>query len=213
MSKLDSSFEQLLGRQPTDKERQDLYKVRDALQLQNNDALWLVLMALQHYQTQYEKIPQAIEKTASQTLQNVKEAAKQSIQATAEQTKHELAQAVSKAAQQVAKDTAGTQKLKWLAGCAVILAAILGVGYYFVSEKAYTAGFNSGYGRGYNESKDEKAAAAWANTPQGKMAYKFAQSSDISKIATCDKPGWYVKNGVCFVKTAPDGNVYGWKLP
>ena len=53
MSDLDDSFAKLLGRQPSDAERQSLYRVRDALGLKNNDALWLVLMALQHYQGQY----------------------------------------------------------------------------------------------------------------------------------------------------------------
>ena len=48
MSDLDDSFAKLLARQPTDAERQRLYQVRDALGLKNNDALWLVLMALEH---------------------------------------------------------------------------------------------------------------------------------------------------------------------
>ena len=46
MSDLDDSFAKLLGRQPSDAERQSLYRVRDALGLKNNDALWLVLMKM-----------------------------------------------------------------------------------------------------------------------------------------------------------------------
>ena len=72
MSDLDDSFAKLLGRQPSDAERQSLYRVRDALGLKNNDALWLVLMALQHYQGQYEKFPQAIAQAAKDTLVNFK---------------------------------------------------------------------------------------------------------------------------------------------
>ena len=71
MSDLDDSFAKLLGRQPSDAERQSLYRVRDALCLKNNDALWLVLMALQHYQGQYEKFPQAIAQAAKDTLVNI----------------------------------------------------------------------------------------------------------------------------------------------
>jgi hypothetical protein len=51
MNELEDSFAKLLGRQPTDADRQRLYRVRDALGLKNNDALWLVLMALQHYES------------------------------------------------------------------------------------------------------------------------------------------------------------------
>ena len=60
MSELDDSFARLLGRQPTDAERQQLYRVKDALGLDISDALWQVLFVLQFYQTQYEKMPAEI---------------------------------------------------------------------------------------------------------------------------------------------------------
>ena len=75
LSDLDDSFAKLLGTQPTDKDRQDLYRVRDALGLESNDALWLVLMALQHYQSQYETFPARIEDAARRTLQKFENAA------------------------------------------------------------------------------------------------------------------------------------------
>lgn len=64
MSELDDSFSKLLGRQPSDKERQELYRVRDALGIKNNDALWLVLIALQHYEGLYASIPASIRDAA-----------------------------------------------------------------------------------------------------------------------------------------------------
>ena len=98
MSDLDDSFAKLLGRQPSDAERQSLYRVRDALGLKNNDALWLVLMALQHYQGQYEKFPQAIAQAAKDTLVNFKVTADATVKASAEAAKADLAQAVAAAA-------------------------------------------------------------------------------------------------------------------
>jgi len=64
MSDLDDSFAKLLGRQPTDEDRQELIRVRDALGLKSNDALWLILMALQHYQSLYADIPASIKDAA-----------------------------------------------------------------------------------------------------------------------------------------------------
>lgn len=69
MSELEDSFAKLLGRQPSDADRQRLYRVRDALGLKNNDALWLVLMALQHYETLYTKIPASIKSAAQESAQ------------------------------------------------------------------------------------------------------------------------------------------------
>ncbi|QIE29610.1 hypothetical protein SBC2_76860 (plasmid) [Caballeronia sp. SBC2] len=102
---------------------------------------------------------------------------------------------------------------KWAAGC--IAVAFLSFGSFgaLVFEKTYTAGENNGYGLGYNAAKDEKAAAAWANTPQGKMAYRLAQKGSLDSLIQCDRPGWTKKNGFCYPFQAPDGKIYGWTTP
>jgi hypothetical protein len=75
MNSLDDTFTKLLGRQPSDYERQQLYRVRDALDIKNNDALWLVLMALQHYQSMYEEFPSLIGSAAHDALVDFKKVA------------------------------------------------------------------------------------------------------------------------------------------
>jgi hypothetical protein len=210
---LDESFAKLLGRQPSDAERQKLYVVKDALGLKTNDALWLVLMALQHYQTQYEAMPAAIAQAAKETLTNLKNSADATMQASAEAAKADLAEAVANAAQKVAVDTSRKQMWKWAAGCIAVTFVSFGLFGAFVYDKTYTAGVNSGYGMGYNEAKDEKAAAAWANTPQGRLAYRFAQTGSLDSLVKCDRPGWTEKKGVCFPYQASDGKTYGWTIP
>ena len=49
---------QLLGHEPTGPELAEFVRVRDALDLRDNDALWLVVLALQHQRRAFE---QAIE--------------------------------------------------------------------------------------------------------------------------------------------------------
>jgi len=51
MGDLDDSFTQLLGHQPTDTEKQNLYRARDTLNLKPTDAVWRLLMVLEHYET------------------------------------------------------------------------------------------------------------------------------------------------------------------
>ncbi len=214
---LDDSFAMLLGKQPSDAERQQLYKVRDALELKNNDALWLVLMALQYYQDQYERFPKAISLAASETLACFKETADTLLQASAEATKADLAKAVAKTAQDVANHTASKQMWQWAAGyLATAFLTFGGFGWYLHSQ-AYAAGYNSGYGVGYTEAKDEKAAAAWANTPEGKAAYRLAQAGSMAALIHCNQPGWKAENNMCYPHsvTKKDGSteIYGWRLP
>ena len=213
MSDLDDSFAKLLGRQPSDAERQNLYRVRDALGLKNNDALWLVLMALQHYQGQYEKFPQAIAQSAKDTLVNFKVTADATVKASAEAAKADLAQAVAAAAQEVAHNTSAKQMWQWAAGCIAVAFLCFGLFGWHMHSEGSTSGYSLGYGTGYNEAKDEKAAAAWANTPEGRTAYRFAQSGELQRLARCSGKGWKVEKGACYPYPVPNEGTYGWRLP
>ncbi len=59
-NRIDSAFHRLLGRAPTHEEKVRLYKVEDALGLDPNDSLWLVLMALDYYVCLYREIPKQL---------------------------------------------------------------------------------------------------------------------------------------------------------
>ena len=213
MSDLDDSFAKLLGRQPNDAERQNLYRVRDALGLKNNDALWLVLMALQHYQGQYEKFPQAIAQAAKDTLVNFKVTADATVKASAEAAKADLAQAVAAAAQEVAHNTSAKQMWQWAAGCIAVAFLCVGLFGWYMHSSGKDSGYQAGYGAGYTEAKDEKAAAAWANTPEGRLAYRFAQSGELQRLARCSGKGWKVEKGACYPYPVPNEGTYGWALP
>ena len=55
-----SSFESMLGRAATERERDQLRRVQAELGLRENDALWLVIFALQYYEGLYRQFPKAI---------------------------------------------------------------------------------------------------------------------------------------------------------
>lgn len=213
MSELESSFDKLLGRQATEAERTDLYRVRDALGLKNNDALWLVLMALQHYKSQYEAFPQRIGQAATESLAHVKAVADATIKASVETAKVDMAKAMATAATEVANSASAKQMWRWASACLAIAFSGVALFGWYMHSNGIDAGFKAGHAQGYSEAKDEKAAAAWANTPEGRAAYQLAQSGSISKLLRCDQPGWYVEKNACYVKQANDGNIYGWRLP
>jgi hypothetical protein len=212
MNNLDDTFSKLLGRQASDSERQQLYRIRDALEIKNNDALWLVLMALQHYQSMYEAFPPLIESAARDALANFKHVADATAKAAAQTTKADLASAVAAAARDVARFTAGRSMARWIAGCALSTCLVLMVFGWYVDSRARASGHESGYAAAYEQAKDEKAAAAWANTPEGRKAWQLARAGDIGRLIDCDQPGWFTKNGGCYVDRAPDKMLYGWRI-
>jgi hypothetical protein len=69
------AFARLLGRQPSDAERERLHRLRAELGLRGNDALWLVLVALQYHLTLYQSIPARIERAATAACRQVTRAA------------------------------------------------------------------------------------------------------------------------------------------
>lgn len=150
MSDLDNSFQKLLGRQPTDVEVQKLYRVRDALELKNNDALWLVLMALQHYETSYERMPKAIETAAASVLLKVKATADSTMKASAESFKANMAQAVASVAEDVARNTSRKQMWQWSTGAVgvpFLTLGVVGLGRFYEGHGLWHYGGLSGWRR------------------------------------------------------------------
>jgi hypothetical protein len=56
MGKLDNNYEALLGRAATEEEKLELYRVKNALGLDDTDSFWLVLMTWGHYETRYKEL-------------------------------------------------------------------------------------------------------------------------------------------------------------
>jgi len=120
VSELGDAFAQLLGRQPTDKERPNLYRVRDALNLRTTDSLCLVLMVLERYETLYEKVSARIMDTVRAATKAARETAEAQAKVAQEETKNALMEAVRPAVVS-AKQAAGAQAVK----CVSILATAM----------------------------------------------------------------------------------------
>lgn len=212
MGELDDSFTTLLGRQPTDRERQALYRVRDALKLKATDAVWLLLMALQHYQTLYETFPARISEAARDVTKTVRDTALAEAQSAAGQTKKALAEAVREAAVAAAKRAAGAQLWKWVSVAATTATLSIGITGWCEFGRGERAGIAAGWNSATKQCASAASAASWANTPEGQLAYGLAQAGSVRDLATCSGRGWVAKDGTCFVQ-AEHGRVHGWRLP
>jgi hypothetical protein len=125
-----SSFERLLGRAATESEREQLRRVQAELGLRENDALWLVIFALQYYEGLYRQFPKAIAAEAQRVLLETRAAAEATIRAGAESAKADLAKAIATAARDVARDVARRQMMQWLVAGMLSGAGLLGAGIY-----------------------------------------------------------------------------------
>ena len=93
----------------------------------------------------------------------------------------------------------------------VLVAGGLG---YFLGERT---GETVGQANGYQAAMDEKAAASWANTPSGRLAFAMDQAGGLALVTTCTGQGWTVETvkgqRICYPRPLKDGSLYGWNLP
>jgi len=199
VGELDDSFTQLLGRQPSDREKQELYRVRDALKLKPTDAVWLLLMALQHYQTLYEQIPARIVTTAGEVTKAVRATAEAEARTAQEETKRALMDAVRHAAVRSAEQAAGAQCARWVS----IAAGVICIGLLLMG----WASFNRGYGHGKAVGDEGAlkgygamvALSSWGATPDGQLAYALSKAGGLSDVARCSGRGMVPRDGWCTV--------------
>jgi len=210
---LDDSWAHLLGHQPTDKDKQDLYRVRDALKLKATDAVWLLLMALQYYQKLYEQFPAQIAGAARDVTKSVRAAAEAEAKAAQAETKKALTEAVHQAAVRSAHDAAGAEIVKWVS----ISAGVIFVGVLLLWWSAFDHGQEKGRAIGENVAKKEcaalVAASSWANTPEGHLAYEFAKVTSLAELARCSGRGLVAKDGWCLVQPERGRSAPRWRVP
>lgn len=72
MDKITSAFSKLLDRQPSQDELKRLVALKDLLQVQDNDAIWYILIALDSYNSLYKQYPKQINEEISEHINKVK---------------------------------------------------------------------------------------------------------------------------------------------
>jgi hypothetical protein len=71
---IETVFEQLVGRKPTEPERERLYRLRQVLGLRDNDAFWSIVMALEHYDAFFRAYPAQLAEVTELAVESVRAA-------------------------------------------------------------------------------------------------------------------------------------------
>ncbi|MEO6321881.1 MAG: hypothetical protein ABIR56_14430, partial [Polaromonas sp.] len=150
-----------------------------------------------------------IKTNSDAAVENVKETTYQTQLACAAQFEVRLAGSIAKTLNDVAGAVATKAAMRW------VLAGVVAAGFLtvFAGWTGYSQGKDAGNSMGYATARQEIAAAAWANTQEGRIAYQLAKAGSIEELARCNRPGWKVTDGWCYVSEAKDRKIYGWKVP
>ena len=121
----------------------------------------------------------------------------------------DMFRAAAKALNHVAGAVATKSAARWVVG-GVALAGILAI---FSGWVGYSQGKDAGISFGYAQASNEIAAAAWANTPDGRLAYQLAKTGSLEYLAHCSRPGWKKEGNICYAYAPETGGIYGWYVP
>jgi hypothetical protein len=204
-----AAFEAAFHRKPTAEEVDRLNRVMDVLDVRENDAIMSLMVVLEFYLGLYSNMPRHIKEAVQAAVGETKEAT-QRVAATAAQLAHsDLIEHLGEAVNQVAADAARKQQWRALAigiGAAAITILVTGV-------LSFSQGKEAGFGAAIKVTRNEAAAAAWANTPEGQLAYRLALVGSLQQVARCSASGWKVNNGACLPYSDANGSLHGWALP
>lgn len=211
--KIEERWRELLGKPMPAEVSTRILKIQKALGIDDGDAVWQIVLALEFYQNLYQVWPESTRREVEAVTIKLREssgqviaAANVEIQKSVVSGKADIAKAfgkviddgVQKALDQIVNNThvqaLRIQARKWAligAVTAAVLVSVLagGAGWY-----GYRAGRVGGYASG------------------------VAEGGDIGHFIRCDRPGWEIetKEGgvrVCFPDKAGDGSLYGWPVP
>ena len=211
MADLENAFTQLFDRQPTDAERQRLYRARDALNIKPTDAVWRLLMVLEYYQTMYEKIPHQIADAARNATETIRVTAEAQAKAAREETKKGLMKAVAEAVQATAKQFARAEHFKWVSAAVSIVAiTVLAVG-WGENRRGQAQGFAAGESSAKAECAYATKVSTWALTPDGVRAYELERLGSLHDLVSCSGRGLERKGDWC-VAQPERGKSYRWRI-
>ena len=211
MADLEDAFKQYLDRQPTDGERQRLYRARDTLNIKPTDAVWRLLMVLEYYQTMYEKIPHQIADAARNATETIRVTAEAQAKAAREETKKGLMKAVAEAVQATAKQFARAEHFKWVSAAVSIVAiTVLAVG-WGENRRGQAQGFAAGESSAKAECAYATKVSTWALTPDGVRAYELEKLGSLHDLVSCLGRGLERKGDWC-VAQPERGKSYRWRI-
>ena len=177
----ESAFQRLTGRKPTDEDRQRLYRAKDALDLGDDDALWLLLIALDYHQTLYEEIPSRIEVTVRALLDETEETAREKLAAEAKQALRTLTEQVAATVKAVAGNTARQAMWRAVGMTAAVIAVIVAAGAWYVHTALKSVWYEAGFKQGQVDTYKviDYAAVKWAFSDDGQLARALAQDGTL----------------------------------
>jgi hypothetical protein len=184
---VEEAFGKLVGRQASPEERARLYRLRDALGLQDNDAFWSIVMALEHYDSFFRAYPAQLAEETRRAIEQARGAFAAAASQEAARIERTLSERVAQTSVEIARKLA--DKPVGLHRITTAMAAIVAFGALCVSA-------------GYNLAKADRPFWAQSETLDG--------AERVLGVVVSLPAGWMIF--ALLVPAAAYGAMSGWNL-
>jgi hypothetical protein len=200
----ENAFAKILGRQPTDAERARLQRIRDALDLRENDAFWYILMALESYDSMYREYPRILTETTTRAVKDARAAFAAAAALESAKAQRMLSEQVSRTSVAIAKKLAersmGVERVTMMLAAVVSFGAVCTVsGYCLVgAERPFWVA-------GHTQSGQMRIVTTLLGVPAGWMAFLLLLPAAVQTASR----GWKLTQEL---GAARRQQIYGWAL-
>lgn len=175
---LESRFQKLLDRTPTDHEKILLLQLQKRLGISDDDSLWLILVALSHYEHLYRQIPEAIQTAGSFAVERAKTRFELETEAERKRIQGALTEAVLETVEVTVNNRWKAQR-RWASAMNGLVSLFL---LLFVAVATYHWGYDKG-------EISSSAAQLWALSDEGQYAYRLEMHGILNMLRQCQASG------------------------
>lgn len=174
----------VVGREPTPEEVSKFHRVKDALGLEEHDAIWTFLVAFGHYEILYQGIPDQIKHAALEIIAAQRAMLEPAARAIEERTFRQIEGNATRTVERIVEETLrGAKAIQDHAQkkrLTVAIALSLGIAAICILVTAW-----GGYIAGRASAQGE---LSWLESAQGRAAREFARLNDVNAMLACEAP-------------------------
>jgi hypothetical protein len=123
---IEEAFTKVVGRQASERERERLYRLREALGLRDNDAFWSIVMALDHYDSFFRQYPAQLAEQTGRCIESARAAFAVAAESEAAHVQRVLSEKVAETSVEIARKLA--ERPVGLHRITAVLAALVAFG-------------------------------------------------------------------------------------
>ena len=205
MSDIRNGMKTISGNEPTAAQIARVTSIAHDFDIPKNDALFPLFVALDQYHGVFSELPEKMRLAADAVAKEAAENTKHQVNLGLVAAIHKMGPQIGYALVDHAKALNQVDRAKWVGGAVVVVVAAFAAFGWITHATGYSSGFEVGQAAGHAAAADEKAMAAWANTPQGRMAYELAKNGTLEMVGNCNGRGWELSQGLCTPKSYTEG--------